>query len=182
MPCKELYPLATARSKHLGRAELTCRAPIDCDLYLVRRKKKGRVRRTRSGKRAQSAQSKKMAQREREPWLLATSLGAAKAKKIIELYGMRMQIEEGFRDTKNQRLGFSLNETRTQRCKRLALLLLIGTLTTLALWLLGKAGERCKLHYQFQANTTRTRLVLSTFFLGCQLVQCPGISIPILRA
>ena len=89
----------------------------------------------------------------------------------MQIYRCRMQIEENFRDMKNTRWGFSLRETRTKNARRLSVLVLIGTLTHLAVWLLGNAGRRKLLHYGFQANTVRNSTVLSTFFLGCQMLN-----------
>ena len=82
-----------------------------------------------------------------------------------------MQIEENFRDMKNTRWGFSLRETRTKNAHRLAILVLIGTLAHLAIWLIGRAGQRNNLHRKFQANTVRDHKVLSTPFLGSQMIR-----------
>lgn len=81
-----------------------------------------------------------------------------------------MQIEEGFRDIKNHRTGFSLSDTRTRSPQRLANLLLVGMLATLVVWLMGRLAEEKQWHYQFQANTVKTHRVLSLFYLGCLLV------------
>ncbi len=40
------------------------------------------------------------------------------AERIVNLYNQRMQIEEGFRDTKNERYGLALNYCRTTSIKR----------------------------------------------------------------
>ena len=81
-----------------------------------------------------------------------------------------MQIEENFRDMKNTRWGFCLRETRTKNAHRLSILVLIGTLAHLAIWLIGRAGQRKNLHFKFQANTVRDHKVLSTPFLGSQIL------------
>ncbi len=82
-----------------------------------------------------------------------------------------MQIEESFRDLKNSRLDFSLEESKTQDAKRWGILLLIAMLAILAACLLGKAAEQKDLQYEFQANTVKTGAVLSLFFLGCQIIK-----------
>lgn len=92
------------------------------------------------------------------------------AQRVIQLYRTRMQIEEAFRDIKNQRTGFSLSDTRTRAQERLANLLLIGMLATLVVWMLGRLAEEKQLHYQYQANTVKTQRVLSLFYLGCLLI------------
>jgi hypothetical protein len=170
---KQLYGGARRRAEYLGRVRLVRSNPVRCAMYRVRRPKQGRIKRTCYGQRCQSAHSQKKARRQREPWLIVTSLpgGAHQVEKVIKLYALRMQIEEGFRDLKNARLGLSLCESRTKAIERLANLLLIAMLATLVLWLIGLAAQRQGLQYQFQANTTRHRAVLSLFYLGAQLVQ-----------
>ncbi len=82
-----------------------------------------------------------------------------------------MQIEESFRDIKNQRTGFSLSETRSHSVERLANLLLIGMLATFVVWLIGRLAEEKQLQYQYQANTVKKQRVLSLFYLGCLLIR-----------
>jgi len=82
-----------------------------------------------------------------------------------------MQIEQTFRDIKNSQLGFSFEESKTYKPGRLEILLLIAMLAILAVMLLGMAGEQQNIQYTFQANTIRNRLVLSLFFLGCQIIK-----------
>lgn len=130
------------------------------------------IRRQSYGKKTQSRHSKKNAQGENTPWLLVSSLGKedASAKQVIQLYRTRMQIEEGFRDIKNQRTDFALFDTRTRSPKRLANLLLVGMLTMLVVWLMGRLAEEQQLHYHYQANTIKKYRVLSLFYLACLLV------------
>lgn len=171
--CKSLYKQATGRPRALGKARVTRNNPIECSLVLHRARPKGRVKSTRFGQRAQSRRSEKNAAREREPWLLATSLttGSKLAKRVVELYATRMQIEESFRDIKSARYGLSLEYSGTRRPGRLQVLLLIGSLAMMLLWLLGRATELTNQHRQYQANTIRHRAVLSTVFLGLQVID-----------
>lgn len=177
LQCKGLFAQATPKPCYYGEVELIRSNPFTCHLYHYRRANKGRYKQTLYGKRAQSKHSKKNAQREKSPWILATSLGTEEisAKQVIQLYRTRMQIEEAFRDMKNQRTGFSLTETRTRSVERLANLLLVGMLATLIIWLMGRLAEEKQWHYQYQANTVKNHRVLSLFYLGCLLVvqgQC----------
>ena len=54
------------------------------------------------------------AAREREPWLLATSLPVTRtlARQVVRLYRLRMSIEEGFRDMKSHQFGLGLTYHR----------------------------------------------------------------------
>ena len=171
--CKSLYEQATGRPKVLGEACVTKSNPIDCRLVLYEAKPKGRVKTTQRGERARSRHSEKNAAREREPWLLATSLpaGSKLAKRVVGLYATRMQIEEAFRDLKSARYGLSLEYSGTRQLQRLQVLLLIGSLAMMVLWLFGKATELTDQHRQYQANTIKDRVVLSTIFLGLQVLD-----------
>jgi len=172
LKCNHLFVRTSAKPRYFGEVELVRSNPFTCHLYHYRRPKRGRHRKTIYGQPSQSRHSKKNARREETPWLLISSLGQGKvsAKQVIQLYRTRMQIEEAFRDIKNQRTGFSLTETRTRCPKRLENLLLIGMLAALVVWLMGRLAEEKQLHFQYQANTVKTYRVLSLFYLGCLLV------------
>lgn len=125
------------------------------------------------GQKIRSGHSRKQAAGHREPWLLATSLARAnyQAKQIVAFYRTRMHIEEAFRDMKSAPYGFGLSESHTTQRERWTMLLLIGAIAHLAVWLVGCATIQARGHYQYQANTTRTRLVLSAITLGLQIIQ-----------
>jgi hypothetical protein len=109
----------------------------------------------------------------KETWILATSLpGDLKwARRVINIYRARMQIEQNFRDVKNQQWGFGLRDSKTENMQRLEVLLLIAFIASIILWLIGIAAEAKNLHYEFQANTKRNGRVLSLFSLGWQIIK-----------
>ena len=142
-------------------------------LYVFKEKSKRRKSKTREGKKKQDSHTKDYSRSAREPWLLASSLGGANnlhAKRIIKLYKTRMQIEEGFRDLKSSRYGLSFEQSYSRGIMRLENLLLIAMLASLIAWLTGWLGEKKQLHRRFQVNSTKSRRVLSLFFLGCQII------------
>lgn len=116
-----------------------------------------------------------------EPWILVSnlhqepSLEIDKNKEQIailmrDIYSKRMQIEQNFRDDKSERLGFGWRFSRTRDRNKMSLLILLATLASLILWMIGYAAERQKLHYRFQANTVRTHRVLSLLYLAKQII------------
>jgi Transposase DDE domain len=166
-----LYPEATARPRYVGEVALSRRHKYRFRLYLVRMYK---PRVGRPPRRGPTRQGTTMYRRlHRAPWLLATSLphGTGSARRIVRLYSQRMQIEETFRDLKCHRWGFGLRYARCNSAERLEILLLLGALATLVAWLVGLAGRALKLSRHLQANTVHTREVLSTFFIGRQLID-----------
>lgn len=169
---KKCYKKATGTAKFLGEGVLTKRNKITCCFVIYRGKQLGRKHKNRLGEVAKNSRSRKQAAGQREPWLLATSLPVTVtlAKKVVQFYRLRMQIEESFRDVKSHRFGLSLAYQRTSCVARLQVLLLIAVLALMVLWLLGLATVLLNKHYQFQANSVRHKKVLSIIFIGCQVV------------
>ena len=171
--CKTLYAQAHARPQALGTYEIVRSHPVACHLYLIKRPKRHRMRKSVFGQPVRCAQSLKQARAQREPWLLAASpsLDHLTAAHIVSAYAQRMQIEEAFRDLKCTRygLGFSLNLSRSR--ERLAALLLIALLSFFVLWLIGQQALARGLQFHYQSNTRRSRPVLSVFNLACLLVR-----------
>ena len=172
-PCKTLYKIATPQARYLGEYTVVRTNPINTYLYLFKERAKGRHQYNLDGSRTTRGKSEKMAKRQNDPWLITTSLCGkqTQAQRIIKLFKIRMQIEEAFRDTKSHRLGFSINESLTKHKQRLEVLLLIGALATFNAWLVGILTELKQWHLQYQSNSNQTRRVLSTFFIGCQVIM-----------
>ena len=124
------------------------------------------------GKIKQTNQSKKHAKANKEPWLLVSSLliNSKTAKKVVEIYSFRMQIEEGFRDLKSTKYGFGFEHVNTRHIYRLNVFFLIAMLASFLAWVIGWLGEKVNLQAQYQANSTKKRRVLSLFYLGYRII------------
>lgn len=170
---EQVFEMATTRGRYLGEIDLVRHNSLRCHAYLLKKKKQGRVKKTVFGERCAMKHSEKNAHRERTPWLIVTSLDKryANTSQIFHLYKTRMQIEEGFRDIKNSRWGFAFNEARCTTTYRYENLLLVAHLATFAVWLIGKIAELKQWHRHYQANTVKTEKVLSTFFLGLEVIK-----------
>lgn len=170
---EQIFAQAMSRGRYLGEIDLVRKHPLTCHAYLLKKKKKGRIKKTVFGERCAMKHSEKNAHRERAPWLIVTSLdnGYANTRQILNLYKTRMQIEEGFRDIKNSRWGFAFNEARCTSTYRYENLLLVAHLATFAVWLIGKVAELKQWHRHYQANTVKIEKVLSTFFLGLEVIR-----------
>jgi len=171
--CKTYYPVATTTPKYLGEVQLTQKHAVLCHLVIVKSKPKGRSKITRFGERERSGKSEQNAQREREPWLLATSLlvSSKLAKRVVNIYAARMQIEEAFRDTKSVQFGLGFELNRSYSTKRIQILLLIAMLAMLVLWLLGSIARTTGQYRHYQANTVKSRHVLSLIYLGLRVAS-----------
>jgi len=165
-PIKGLYQFARQKAKDLGRYWLGEKAQIITRMVVLHRQSKGRKDKTVTGERARrSRQSRSCAEREKEPWLLATSLcpKSASPRKITRIYATRMQIEESFRDLKS---GLQMNACGTRNMKRLEVLLIIAAVTQYLLYWLGLTVKEAGKHWQYQVNSIKTRNVLSCQFIG----------------
>lgn len=164
---KDLYVGATAKAKALGSYQLCRRNSIVCQLHVYKSPHKRRRDLTAKGDTSRrSANSRANANREKEPWLLATSLTGcltADAKKITQIYATRMQIEESFRDLKS---GLSFNDSNTRKRNRLSVLLLLAMLGQFVLYLLGLAVKMAGKQRRYQANSLKIDTILSNQFIG----------------
>ncbi len=163
--CKSLYPRATAKPVNLGWFTYVRSNPTLCRLVIFKKAAKGRHCKTAFGKQARSAKSLKSRASQVEPWLLAISPGltSLSAKAVVALYAGRMQIEQTFRDVKNSQWGMGLSQSQTRKHERLGILLLIGTLLSYALWLIGLAARQSGywIGYGSKKNAPTTVSILS---------------------
>lgn len=155
---------------YLGHGELTKAAPLETHLYLTKLPKKHRVSLNKLNKKSHHKKDDEYAKSANEPWLLATSLKKMPVT-IIKLYFFRMEIEEGFRDLKSSQFGFSFEHAYSFKIRRIQILLMIAMLAAYILFLIGWIAEKQKWQYQFQANTTKIKRILSLFYLGCRVVK-----------
>ncbi|SFB53926.1 Transposase DDE domain-containing protein, partial [Pseudomonas sp. NFIX10] len=170
LPVKNLYALASSSPKSLGRFEMTQSAPHIIHLYCVRHSAKGRKHQRVTGSIAKNKLSRQSANREREPWLLASNLPADQwnPSKIVAIYKQRMQIEEGFRDVKSEYFGVGVTRHRSHCPRRIEVLLLISALANYIICLTGLQAREAGHERRFQSNSLKRRRVLSLWRLGLE--------------
>lgn len=172
--CRQLYALSTRAPRDLGSFDVVRNRPVQCRLVLHRKPPCGRVHLNRAGQRARLHGSRKHAEREAEPWLLATSLGLAdlSASQIVALYARRMQIEQSFRDLKSHRYGVGFEDSLTRIKGRLAILLILHALACLAIWIAVKSAEPSAIAAAFDATVrVRHRTSVSWHRIGWMLLR-----------
>lgn len=162
-----LYPEATITPKAF-KGQLCRYRPMGTLFVLYKQTPKGRHKVNRSGKPSRSKHSKASASRNRDPWLLVTSLPNKHkiAKKVVSIYQTRMQIEESFRDMKSHRFGMGFDTNLSKQKQRITVLILLTTLANLVTTLIGWTVVTANKHRRYQANTTKTKRVLSFHFVG----------------
>ena len=165
---KSLYAKATSKAKLLGSANWVRSNPLAGELVTFYRPAKGRKHLTTKKKTAKSKQSRQQAKREKEPWLLVVSpsLQAYSAVRVVNYYRARMQIEEGFRDTKSSHYGLDLARESRIKTDRRANLLLIAAIIIFALWLVGLSIKGSAIERQIRVNSSSKHSPYSAIFLG----------------
>lgn len=168
LSAKSLYARATRKPKLLGLAHWVRSNFLIGELVAYYRKPKGRKHLTLQKIPAKSKYSRKQAEREKEPWLLvlSPSLKSFSAVRVVNYYRTRMQIEEGFRDTKSTTYGLDLARESRITAERRANLLLIAALTIFALWLIGLSLKGTETERQIRVNSGRKRSPYSVIFLA----------------
>ena len=168
----KFYKRATTRPKaRSGSVNRT--TPLECRFIIYKQAAQGRKDLNRYGKSRQSTNAKKYAKGATDPWLLTTSLKMTRqlGKQAVALYKTRMQIEEEFRDMKSSTFGLGFEQSQTKQLARLKIIILLTTLASLLLLLIGLSVIHSKAHYKYQANTTRSKRVLSFQFIARRAIQ-----------
>ncbi len=176
----ELYQVANSRPKVLS-GQITRNNPLDCRLVLFKQTSRGRHRLNRSGVPKRSRHSQVHAKGAKTPWLLSTSLplDSTLARRVVNIYRTRMQIEEGFRDMKSRQYGLGFEQNKSQSLRRLSVLILLTTLANMVLTLTGIAVTLAKKHRDYQANSIKNKRVISFQFLGLRAIADRRLKIPI---
>jgi len=171
--CNTIMKQATGTAEALGTVLYSKSTQFPCQGTLFHGSRKGRHKKKKRGGISQDSKDKYYEEKAKQPWLLVSHLPNIfdTPIKIVNLYRQRMQIEEGFRDTKNQQYGIGLAQAKSKYACRYNNLLLVAALTLFLLWCIGKVAVDKKYHYRLQANTTRHKAVLSNIYIAIQIIN-----------
>lgn len=132
-----LLAQAMTKPTRLDNVRFTRSSHWPCHLVLAKRPRHGRKLLTQHGRPQRNKRALVAQRRGRTPCLLATSL-TLPPNKIITLYGLRMQIEESFRDLKSERFGCAFHHSLTRKPDRIAILLLLQALASFLAYLVAR--------------------------------------------
>lgn len=171
--CKYWYAQANSKAESLGEISYSKSTQFKCNSTLYQGTIKGREKSKMRGGKSNCTTDKYYAQKAKEPWLLVFNLPEHLQQPcmVVKLYKQRMQIEENFRDTKNGRIGISLEYANSKTPERFDNLMLIASLTLFALWCMGYVAALREDNFLLQANTIRHRAVLSYIYLGREVID-----------
>ncbi|WP_289347336.1 IS4 family transposase [Pantoea stewartii] len=163
--------IAGDRPEYLGEGTLSQSTPCDGRFCFETAKPKGRKHKRARCRIRRSKQVRCGRSAAKEPWLLFVSSAEFKPREIMKLYSRRMQIEQNFRDEKSERFGFGLRASYSRSAGRIQVLSLLATLSTIVLWLLGFHAENKGLHLRYQANSIKSRRVISYLTLAKNILR-----------
>jgi len=169
---ENLYEQATSTPKLLS-GKLARSNELDTHFVLFKGKHKGRVSLNCKGQKRANSNDRKYAKSATDPWLLATSLpkGHQLAKRVVNIYHSRMQIEEAFRDMKSTEYGVGYCINQSKKLSRIKILTLLVSLANLILIIIGLALDTSGKTKHYQANTVKHRRVMSFHSLGLRAVK-----------
>lgn len=167
----KLYSKASSTPK-LIQGEINRSKPLACNFVLYKQKAKGRHSTNRVGKPRASKRSKVYAKRSRDPWLICTSLPQCRSlgKTVVKIYQTRMQIEEEFRNMKSRQYGLGFSQNKTTNLERMKVLIFLASFANVILTIIGLTVYIQNEHRQYQANTIKSRRVLSFQTLGIRSI------------
>ncbi|MEI8707209.1 transposase [Pseudoalteromonas sp. B62] len=106
--------------------------------FISERQKADKRRKNEAGRhKEQQIKFIKKMRKSRGYWCLTCLKVYEECKTAVNLYSQRMQIEENFRDTKNNKLGIGLECANSRSVNRFDNLLLIAALILYLLWCIG---------------------------------------------
>lgn len=179
LSCKTMYQLARRTPRDCGQMEIARSHPLSAHVVLHAKPPRGRKHRNRQGLPARNSNSRKNAQREREPWLLIASPSLKlSARQLVKLYARRMQIELSFRDLKSHRYGQAFEDSLTRKGTRIEVLLLLSALAAFATWLVGMACEASSID-QWLTPFRSTRRLYSVMRLGREALVRRWLHVPL---
>lgn len=167
------FEQATVKPVYLGQALLTEKEQVPLHMVLYKGKSKNRHKRNLNKKVSASGKSKRYSKAAKEPWVLVTSLVQARdnPNHIVNIYRQRMRIEENFRDSKCPHYGLGLKKSLSRTPERMAILLLIAAIATLAAWLAGLSIKMAGKAADFQAHSAKFTHALSLVYLGREAIK-----------
>lgn len=111
------------------------------------------------------AHEKQHSQYYRKGWIIFSSIKKS-PELLVKYYKKRMQIEQNFRDIKNEQIGIGLRQNQSKLKDRINMLWLIAILIIIVSWWVGLMVETSNRHRSYQANSIKNKRVRSFIHLA----------------
>lgn len=147
----------------LGKVKLgKTRNPLEGYLYTYKEKLSGKIRKKRN---KYPSHDKAHSEYYRNGWVIFSSINKS-AQWLISYYKKRMQIEQNFKDIKNEQLGMGLRRNHSSGKTRINMLFFLAILLIIIAWWFGLIIEKLGKHRSYQANTIKNKRVRSLIHLA----------------
>lgn len=154
---------AQEKPQALGKIQLgKTKKPLAGFLYTYKQRLSGKIRKKKN---RYPAHDKAHSDSYKKGWVIFSSLQKP-AHFLVNFYKKRMQIEQNFRDIKNERWGTGLRRNLSSGKTRCSMLFFLATLLILILWWFGLMLETTHQHRGYQANSIKHKRVRSLIHLA----------------
>ena len=101
----------------------------------------------------------------RRGWVIFSSINKP-ARLLVNYYKKRMQIEQNFKDIKNEQLGFGLRRNQSVKMTPVNMLIFLAVVLNMIAWWFGLMLESLNKHWDYQANSIKHKRVRSFVHLA----------------
>lgn len=158
---KDMKFAKEGKAKAIGKIKLgKTKTSLSGYLYAYKEKLSGKIRKKKSSRHDQD-----YSKYYKNGWVIFSSINQ-NANVLVKFYKTRMQIEQNFRDIKNERWGMGLRRNNSSGKTRVNMLFFLATLLIIICWWFGLMIETQGRQYQFQANSIKHKRVRSLVHLA----------------
>jgi hypothetical protein len=151
------------RAKALGKAKLgKTKKSVEGYLYTYKERLSGKIRKKKN---PYPSHDKAHSDYYKKGWVLFSSLDKS-ARFLVSYYKKRMQVEQNFKDIKNEELGLGLRRNQSLGKTRINMLFFLAVLLIIIAWWFGLMIESMGKHRSYQANSIKTKRVRSFVHLA----------------
>lgn len=154
---------SVGQPKAIGKVKLgKTKKAVEGYLYTYKERLSGTIRKKKN---PYPSHDKAHSDYYKKGWVLFSSLDKP-ARFLVFYYKKRMQIEQNFKDIKNQELGLGLRRNQSLGKTRVTMLFFLAVLLTLIAWWFGLMIESLGKHRAYQANSIKYKRVRSFVHLA----------------
>jgi hypothetical protein len=163
LSAKEIVFNGVGNAVALGRVKLgKTKTPLEGYLYAYKEKLSRKIRKKKN---KYPSHDKAHSDYYKRGWVLFSSLNKP-PRFLVSYYKKRMQIEQNFKDIKNEKLGLGLRRTLSLGKTRINMLFFLAVLLIIIAWWFGLMIETLNEHRKYQANTVYKKRVRSFIHLA----------------
>jgi hypothetical protein len=159
----DIHFKGTGKPIALGKIKLgKTKRPMEGYLYTYKERLSGKIRKKKN---KYPSHDKAFSDYYKNGWVIFSSLDKP-AHLLIAYYKKRMQIEQNFKDIKNEQLGMGLRRNASSGKTRINMLFFLAVLLIMIAWWFGLMIESLNKHRSYQANTIKHKRVRSFVHLA----------------